>query len=211
MLGGARSSVKATTYGLESQSRPGTCSAADGVGGPTADLVEVGKRSTAATSPPEAKVGLLLALALGWRQPCSVAQTFGALSELDLIDVDAASEFETSGTGCIRQCGRTRAAHGCFHSRRQLALLGAVSQCTCETKRDALHILQVVGPIDDPSHTRGCSSVIAIDKAPSAARAAELSSRSAGASGHYLAEYGCGAHRQAARSRGERVNAVAVH
>ena len=203
--------VNATYYGLESQSRPGTCSAVDGVGGPTADLVEVGKRSTAATSPPEAKVGLLLALALGWRQPFSVAETFGTLSELDLRDVDAASELETSGTGCIRQCGRTRAAHGCFHSRRQLALLGAVSQCTCETKHDALHTLKVVGRTGDLSHTRGCSSMTSIDKAASAARAAELGSKSAGASGHYLSDYGCRAHRQAARSRGERVNALAVH
>ena len=180
--------VNATYYGLESQSRPGTCSAVDGVGGPTADLVEVGKRSTAETSPPEGKVGLFLALALGWRQPCSVAETFGTLRELDLRDVDAASELETSGTRCIRQCGRTRAAHGCFHSRRELALLGAVSQCTCETKNDALHTLKVLGPTSDPSYTRGCSFVIAMDKAASAARAADLGSKSAGASGHYLSD-----------------------
>jgi len=126
-------------------------------------------------------------------------------------DVGAASELETSGTGCIRQCGRIRAAHGWFHSRGQLALKGAVSQCTCEARYDALHTLQVVGPIDDPSHTRGCSFVIAIDKTASAARAAKLSSKSAGASYRYLADHGCRAHRQVARKRKERFNAFAVH
>jgi len=203
--------VNATYYGFEIQSRPGTCSAVDGVGGLTADLVEVGKRCAVATSPPEAKVGLLLAVALGWRQPCSVAEIFGTLRELFLRDVDIASELESSGTGGIRQCGRTRAAHGCVHSRRQLNLHGAVSQCTCETKHDELHTLQVVGGSGDRSHTCGCSSVIDIDKAGSAARATELGSESAGTSGHYLSETGCCAQRQAARSRGERVDAIAVH
>ena len=105
LLGGARSSVRAT-YGLESHSRPGTCSADDGVGGPTAELVRVGKKATTAASPPKARVDLFLALSLGWHQPRSVAQTPGTLGEHDLRDADGASEPKASGTWCIRQ--RTR-------------------------------------------------------------------------------------------------------
>jgi len=161
--GGARSSAEVTQHGLESHSGQGTCSADDGVGGPTAELVEVGNGSTAVTSVPaqserggrwhslalgwqqprslrrlelSERGGLWHSLALGWRQPRSLRRL--ELTEHILRDADGASELETSDTGCMYHCGRFRAEHRCVQSHIQLALLRTVSRCTCATKHDAL-------------------------------------------------------------------------
>ena len=81
---------------------------------------------------------------------------------------------ETSDTGCVYHCGRIRAEHWCVRLHKQLALFGAVSRCLCATKHDALHTLQVVGPVLDRSHSRRRTSAISMDQAASAARAAAL-------------------------------------
>jgi len=157
---------------LEGHLRPGTCSVDDSFGGPPAELVEVGKRSTAATSPPKAEVRLLLALPLGWRRRRSVAQTLVSFSEHGPRYADGASELEKSDTGCVYHCGRIRAEHWCVRLHKQVALFGAVSRCLCATKHDALHTLQGVVPVLDRSHSRRCTCAISMDQASSAARAA---------------------------------------
>jgi len=136
--GGARSSAGATYHGLASHSEQGTCSADDGVGGPTAELVEVGNGSAAVTSFPAQREcgGLWHSLALGWRQPRSLRRL--ELTEQNLRDADAASELETSDTGGICHCRRFRAEHRRVQSHIQLALFRAVSRCTYATKHDAL-------------------------------------------------------------------------
>jgi len=152
--GGARSSAGATYHGLESHSGQGTCSADDGVGGPTAELIW--NQVPAVTSLPakSERGGLwhaltLDALALGWRQPRSLRRL--ERSEHNLRDADGVPELGTSDIGCIYHRGLIRAEHRCMH----------------------WHALQVVRPGEDPSHARRCS-VIAMDEAASAARAAAL-------------------------------------
>ena len=56
----------------------------------------------------------------------------------------------------------------------QLALSGAFSCCLCETNHDALHTLQVFGPVLDRSHFRRGYSAISMDQAATATRAAAL-------------------------------------